>query len=505
METTKMKAEQIKDVAIYLRKSRGEEEDLAKHREELVELCKKNNWRYTLFAEVGSSASIEHRPELNKLVEEIKQDQFDALVVIERDRLSRERSGQAFLLDILAENGILIVTPQRIYDLNNDNDIMMSEFEDLFSRMEYRAIRRRLVRGKKRGAKRGEWTNGRPPFPYDYDAEKKGLIVNQSKLEVYNFMKENFLDGMPFYEIAWELNKMGIKSPRNGVWHENTVRRILIDETHLGRIISNKTEGSGHKTKKAKTLVRKQREEWIVVENCHEAVKTEDEHERIKILLQKRRLIPVAARKGKTPLSGLLRCSKCGCTLQYTRKKSASGELVIYVRKCQHSDPFGERCHNLGGNVKYALDAINYAIDKQLESYKHTMKNDEGTDTKTIRMNIKRKLEEIEKKEKAIDRIDEAYEEGVYDLKKYNSRMEKVKKEILQLEEELEIIQSELKRAESMTIEEKIIRLEQAKGELSLKNLSMQRMNKIYSSIIDSVIWTKEKAEDKPHIHVNFL
>ena len=62
----------IRYVAMYLRKSRGEEDDLVKHETILCDMCKKNNWKYVKYKEIGSSDSIELRPKIKQLLEEVE-------------------------------------------------------------------------------------------------------------------------------------------------------------------------------------------------------------------------------------------------------------------------------------------------------------------------------------------------------------------------------------------------------------------------------------------------
>jgi site-specific DNA recombinase len=53
----------INEVAIYLRKSRGEsKKDLLKHKMLLVDLCKQNRWKYVNYEEIESADTIEYRP-----------------------------------------------------------------------------------------------------------------------------------------------------------------------------------------------------------------------------------------------------------------------------------------------------------------------------------------------------------------------------------------------------------------------------------------------------------
>jgi DNA invertase Pin-like site-specific DNA recombinase len=58
----------IRYVAVYIRKSRAESmEDLEKHRMVLIDLCKKNNFKYVEYIEVGTSDSIDLCPKICKL------------------------------------------------------------------------------------------------------------------------------------------------------------------------------------------------------------------------------------------------------------------------------------------------------------------------------------------------------------------------------------------------------------------------------------------------------
>jgi DNA invertase Pin-like site-specific DNA recombinase len=84
----------IKYVANYLRKSRAESlEDLEKHRMVLNELCKKRGYKYIEFLEIGTSDSLELRPKMSKLLKEIEDDTYDAVCVVDYDRLSRGDMG----------------------------------------------------------------------------------------------------------------------------------------------------------------------------------------------------------------------------------------------------------------------------------------------------------------------------------------------------------------------------------------------------------------------------
>jgi len=272
----------IRDIAIYLRKSRdethGKDDVLLKHELELIEIAKAKEWRFILYREIGSADSIDSRPMMVQLLTDVERQLYDAVLVMDLDRLGRgDYLDQARIRKTFSDSQTLIVTPQKIYDASNDEEDLIWDIEAIFARQEYKMIKKRLIRGKIRGAKSGHWTNGKAPFPYKYNAETKRLEIDEQKIETYNLIKEKFINGMTTANIAYELNRLGIPSPGGKLWSENAVYRVVSSEIHLGRVLYGKTKGSGHKRKKTAPLTLLPRENWIVVEGSHPAIKTPEE------------------------------------------------------------------------------------------------------------------------------------------------------------------------------------------------------------------------------------
>lgn len=92
-------------------------------------------------------------------------------------------------------------------------------------------ITKRLRQGKKIGARRGQWTNGTPPFPYVYQRYKekfnpKGIVVDDDRYEVYRSIIEEALNGMPPQKIAEVLNRKGILTAKSKYWSGVTIQRL---------------------------------------------------------------------------------------------------------------------------------------------------------------------------------------------------------------------------------------------------------------------------------------
>lgn len=81
------------DAAQYLRKSRMEEgldteEVLAKHRKALAEYAKANDIHIIeTYYEVVSGESLYARPEMLRLLEDVEEGRYDAVLVMDLDRL----------------------------------------------------------------------------------------------------------------------------------------------------------------------------------------------------------------------------------------------------------------------------------------------------------------------------------------------------------------------------------------------------------------------------------
>ncbi|KAA9007206.1 recombinase family protein [Paenibacillus spiritus] len=490
----------IKHVAIYLRKSRGDEEkDLEKHRLELVSMCEQNDWAYVEYAEVGTSDSLSVRPKMQELMQDIEQGMYDAVVAIHIDRLSRgDEVDRATISKLLAKSETLLVTPQRVYDYNNDTDMLMAEFEGMMARMEYKQISRRFRQGKARNAKQGLWSNGVPPFPYVRNPLTGKAEPNEENLPIYRFMIEKCLSGWSNTDIAWELNKMGIKSPRDRMWNPSIVRRLLVDEVHLGKIIV----GKKRKISATGDLVIKPKEEWIVYNNCHKPVKTQLEHDKIAFIMTVQSKKPKASRSGKNPFSGLVTCGVCGRTLTIQKR---TGREYDTLRSCTYRDHFGERCVNLGDRSDVLKRAVVEAIKlkkKQIEkAIKDGLSSSELSNLSEI-ANLK--LQEIREQERAIERIYDFFERGKYTEKIFDERLSRANETLEKLEEEYSIIKTTLDNSLSTKNEDMLVSVNEVL-ECIESETDSKELNRAYKSIINKITWTKLDFDSDPTVYVNFL
>ncbi|HEX3040251.1 MAG TPA: recombinase family protein, partial [Caproiciproducens sp.] len=121
--------------AIYLRKSRAEElsdsvdETLRRHKEILLDYAQKNGLTIAkIYEEVVSGESLYTRLRMLELLADVEHSKYDAILCMDIDRLGRgAMSDQGIILETLKNSGTKIITPRKVYDLNNEMDETYSE------------------------------------------------------------------------------------------------------------------------------------------------------------------------------------------------------------------------------------------------------------------------------------------------------------------------------------------------------------------------------------------
>ena len=197
---------------IYLRKSRKDmdyfkdesiEKTLQRHEKDLqdfiISIFGKPIPEHNIYREVASGDTIENRPVMQEVLSVIENDDKKGVICIEIERLARGNTiDQGIIAQTFKYTGTKIVTPMKIYDLDNEDDL--SYFEDgLYQSRKYLKYTKRILsRGRVRSVKEGNYVGS--VLPYGSNKIKipneKGfmLVENESEAKVVRIMADFFLD-----------------------------------------------------------------------------------------------------------------------------------------------------------------------------------------------------------------------------------------------------------------------------------------------------------------------
>lgn len=436
------KLARVKQIAIYLRKSRQDEgleteATLANHRTILTRIADEQNWAYDVYEEVASSIDMDIRTELTRMLKQVEKSRYDAVLVIDVDRLSRSVKDSAIIKAILAENDVIIVTADlQVIDLNEDNDSLVSDFMDVLSSFEYKQIRKRLMRGKRAGAEKGEWNNGVAPFGYQVDKKNKTLLIIEDQAVIVRMIFTWTIQKKGSTWIADELNRLGIKTKSKHAFSEVAIRRIIRNETYKGYLIRHRIKWNGKKKEKYP------RENWVIVKNAIPAIVSEEIWQQANEELNRRSKEPMRIRAKTFGLTGLVKCGYCGYSLSVMKRKDRKTDLVI--RGCHHKYPNGEICKN--SSISYY--ALINAIMSELRSYEEKLiaeismlefqESDVQKDQELKYVTLESLLKKVDK---AIQQIDIAFEEAIINVEEYKLKRKNLFEQKESLNEEKIVVE----------------------------------------------------------------
>lgn len=493
--------------AIYLRKSRadveaeklGEGETLARHKKILTELAaRKGFYIGEIYQEIISGAErIEDRPEIKRLIEDCYKGKWAGVLVVEVSRLSRGNQGDAqIILDCLKyankNNGVLVITPTKTYDIaHNHDDEEYMEFELFMSRREYKMIKRRMDRGREQAVVEGNYMGSYRPYGYDILKTKTGrtLVPNEEEAPIVKLIFDwTVKDNLTAYKIASKLTAMGVPTySGDPEWSKETVKTILTNPTYIGKVRWNdrmqvKTMVNGelvssrprsNHTDKYMLYDGKHKERALIDEETFRAASARFHSDKTKSNL-----------KLKNILAGLLVCQNCGKMMHY---QDYATKPTVQPRFLHKQSTVCKVKSVLASDV---INAVTFSLRRYIEDFECKIDNLPDVDENTIQVQIEALQSEQRKIEKKLSKLFDAWEDGkitdneFVQRKAVNAeRIESIKKQMDELEDSI---------PEKEEYQEMIMKLSDALESLKDETLDADIKNAYLKQIVDKIEFSRE-------------
>ncbi len=187
----------------------------------------------------GVSGADWDAPELQEALTAAQAGEFEVLIVREIDRLARKLAKQLVIEQEFAQTGVKVE-----YVLGDYADTPEGQFQKhvmaTIAEYEREVITRRLTRGRRQAAKRGNIRLMGSPAPYGYKWVDDEFVIDEEEAywvrQMYTWYTQ---DEMGIHQIVVKLNDLGVREPdpekrqRRG-WGRISVWRILSSETYAG-------------------------------------------------------------------------------------------------------------------------------------------------------------------------------------------------------------------------------------------------------------------------------
>ena len=497
----------MKKYAIYLRKSRadmeaeklGEGETLARHKKILTELAaRKGFYIGEIYQEIVSGADkIEDRPEIKRLIEDCYAGKWAGVLVVEVSRLSRGSQGDAqLILDMLKygnrNNGVLVITPTKTYDIaHNSDDEEYMEFELFMSRREYKMIKRRMDRGREQAVVEGNYMGSYRPYGYDILKTKTGrtLVPNEEEAPIVQLMyKWTIQKNLSPYKIAQRLTLMGVPTyTGDAEWSKETVKTILTNPVYTGKVRWNdrmqvKTMVDGelitsrprsNHTEKYMLYDGKHKDRALIDEETFNAASARFHSDKTKGNL-----------KLKNILAGIFVCQNCGKMMHYQDYTTKPTVQPRFLHKQSNV------CKVKSVLARDVINAVAHSLALYIEDFECKIDNLPDVDENTIQSQITALQNEQRKIEKKLAKLFDAWEDEklsdneFVERKAINiARIESIEKQIAEIEDSI---------PEKEEYQEMIMKLSDALESLKDETLDADIKNAYLKQVIDKIEFSRE-------------
>nr|WP_274377118.1 recombinase family protein [Desulfofalx alkaliphila] len=361
------------------------------------------------YCDEGFSAKNIDRPEMQRLIKDIKKKKFDVILVYRLDRFVRSVVDLHEMLQLMEKYDVKFKSATEVFDTTSATGRLFITLIATLAQWERETIAERVHLGMTKKAEQGE-RNG-APAPYGYDLVDGNLIVNKDEAKWVKYIFERY-GAVGSQTLAKELNQKGSRTKKGKAWSDFSVRYVLRNPIYAGLVRWNyETFSTGIRKKTGEEILTPINQEGFVP-----LVKVEDFKDIQKLMAS--RSTQAFRSNNFYPFSGVAKCEKCGYPFTGAFKKTKNGMRRFY--KCRGRFAFGTCDTQIIAEdvIEDAfLDALELAESELgVEPSKQTLQPEE----------IQKQLDRLKLKK---ERAEELYLEGDISKDRYTKIIEEIKQE----------------------------------------------------------------------------
>ena len=329
--------------AIYCRLSQddgsvGESGSIQTQKTLLTQYCKEHQIEIGgYYCDDGWSGTNFDRPEFKRMLEDIESEKINLVIVKDLSRFGREYAQMGLYIEhYFEEKGVRFISVAENIDSKNGIDNLVLPFTNVINSFYARQASTKTKAAHRARAKSGMFIGSRAPFGYQKDPnDRHHLIVDPPAADVVRDIFQMFADGIGYVRMTKILRERGVLNPQAYFnqnnpdyyknsdywrkpfdWHATSIRAILSNPVYLGKVVFGRSKTKGFFDKRR---VEAAEEEWVVVENTHEPLITQELWDTVHQMMKARRR---ENGKGEVqPFAGLVKCADCGSSLNVSYDK----------------------------------------------------------------------------------------------------------------------------------------------------------------------------------------
>ena len=339
--------------------------------------AKHGNWKVVdVYADNGYSGTNFERPQVQKLIELVRANQIDCIIVKDFSRFGRNSIETGYFIErvfpLFHTRFISISDDFDSSKFKGDTGGMDVAFKYLISEYYSRDMSIKTKSAKYAKMQRGEYQSKICPYGYRKSADGR-MEPDPEAAAVVQLIFQLAAEGINATAITRELFRRNIPTPGqykaargnhthdisrcHGIWSASTILRILEDERYTGVYVIGKRavlEVGGTRSR------LKDRESWYIIPDHHPAIVEKAVFDTVQA--SQLRFSQPNKKKRDYPLKGKAFCGCCGHALSRTMQKTS-----YYY--CRHSEADEEsRCHKMRLNAAELEQTVFLTLKKQMET-----------------------------------------------------------------------------------------------------------------------------------------
>jgi site-specific DNA recombinase len=480
-----------------------------------------------IFLDNGVSGSRLDRPALDRLRDQARLGEFEAVILLSPDRLARSYPHQWLLLEEFKKYGCRVIFMENPFG-DSPHGQLLAQMQGMIAEYERSQIADRTRRGRLHKARKAEFLPwAYRAYGYRYTPKHAGLPprveIHPEQAEVVRDMFHWLIqEQLTTRQIVKRLNALKIptRTGQNPVWHMASVRCMLSNPIYTGQGYYNRTKsGVPRKETRRKfhprmdNYAREPRppEEWVPI--TAPAIISAETFTKAQEQLKQNQ---AKARRAYQPTSQryllrtLVRCGQCQLHMQAGRQLSVCKRYEYLYYCCAGKDPLTagrvERCTSRRVRAD-RLDALVWTLVRELLQdpqtilqeyalWQHIQRGQQGQFQEQLdRIDVQR-----QHLERQLQRLIDAYQQEIITLHDLSTRREQIAQRLKGFEQE----KSNLEQQRDTTIKwERIAdNIHQFRALLgsNLDCLSYEDRQAVVQLLVETVVVYQDGAVEVHHV-----
>lgn len=310
----------------------------------LKDFAEKNGFLdYEFYVDDGYTGRNFNRPSFQQMIADIEAGKIKCVVTKDLSRLGRNYIEAGSYIEVFfPRHNVRYIAITDGVDSVNRQEMDITPFKNILNDLYSRDISKKVLAGWMARSRQGKFLGGPTPYGLCRDPEDHGhLVIDPETAPTVRLVFDLALNGYGTMKIAKHLLEHKIPITRVKTPVESEVRYYSWSGSVIGKMLRNPVYKGDHvvckahqKAIRSNTINAIPRDQWEIVENCHEAIVSREQWDRVQTLIDRR---PPIMQGNRCPFynlfHGLVYCATCGKSMQVRYEKAGRMDVDRITKK----------------------------------------------------------------------------------------------------------------------------------------------------------------------------